>query len=214
MESSVIHAEPRTRVRRGLNQLRREGLTPLVLYGKTVPPRALQARTRALEQVVQASGMSHLLEIRIGTEEKIMVLLREIQRHPVRHHLLHVDAYALQMDEKQTLQIPIVTMNEPDSNIAGDLVVVQNLDVLTVEAYPNRIPEAIPVDLSQLTMDHNILVRNVATIPDVDFLHGPDEVIFSLTRSAAADAEAADAAEMAAEIGEPEIIGLADTDEE
>ena len=188
MDALVIEAEPRPRIGKGLNALRRQGLTPFALYGKTVQPRALQTNAKALERVVQAAGLSHLVEVRIGTE-KIRVLLREIQRHPVAHHVLHVDAYALQMDEKQTLQIPIETVNQLSSSIPGDLILMQNLDAITVETFPDRIPDAIQVDLSRLTMERNILIGDLDALADVAFLHAPDEVVFSLARSAAHDAQ-------------------------
>lgn len=188
MDALVIEAEPRTRIGKGLNALRRQGLTPFALYGKTVQPRALQTNAKALERVVQAAGLSHLIEVRVGTE-KVRVLLREIQRHPVGHHVLHVDAYALQMDEKQTLQIPIETVNQLSSSIASDLILMQNLDAITVETFPDRIPDVIPVDLSQLTMERNILIGDLDAPANVAFLHEPDEVVFSLARSAAHDAQ-------------------------
>lgn len=187
METLTIHAEPRSVIGRGLNRLRSQGVTPFVLYGKTQEPLSLQAETKALERVVQQSGLSQLIEIQTG-DQKVFALVREIQRHPVRHSLLHVDAYALQMDEKQTLQIPAVTVNRLSTEISGDLIMMQNLDTITIETYPDRIPDVIEVDLSLLTMDHNILISDIAEIEGVDFLHDPDEVVISLARSAASEA--------------------------
>lgn len=204
-DNLTIQAEPRTAKGRGLNKLRASGKTPIVVYGKTRESTALQVDARALDSLVQASGLSQLIDIRVGGESTL-VLLREVQRHPVRHHILHVDAYALQMDEKQTLQIPILAEGEPDSAIASDLIIMQNMDTITIETFPDRIPPSVPVDLSLLTMDNNITISDLALIEDVDFLHDPDDVVFSLTRSAAVEAEetgeAAAAEEEAVEVEE------------
>ncbi len=186
MDTPILHVEARTVVGRGLNQLRSQGLTPLVLYGKTTEPRSLQADTRSLERVVQQSGRSQLTEVRMG-DEVTLVLFREIQRHPVRHTLLHVDAYALQMDETQVLQIPIVTEGELSSSISGEMTLIQNMDTITIETYPNRIPDAIRVDLGKMSNDHNFMVADLDPIDEVVFLHEPDEVVFSLSRSRVED---------------------------
>ncbi len=191
MDAFVINAEPRTRIGRGLGHLRRQGLTPLTLYGKTVVQRSLQTDTRALEKVVQASGMSQLVEVRIG-DEVIQVLLREVQRHPVQYHLLHVDAYALQMDEKQTLQIPLHLTGRLSADIPSEYIVIPNLDHIMVETLPDRIPDALEVDLSLLTLEHNIQIRDLPGREGVDFLHDADEVIVSLSRMGADEDETAE----------------------
>ncbi len=186
MDAFVINAEPRTRIGRGLGHLRRQGLTPLTLYGKTVAQRSLQADTRALERVVQASGMSQLVEVRIG-DVAVQVLLREVQRHPVQHTLLHVDAYALQMDEKQALQIPLHLTGRLSTEIPSEYIVIQNLDHIMVETLPDRIPDALEVDLSLLTLEHNIQVSDLTVLEGVDFLQDADEVIASLSRTGTED---------------------------
>ncbi len=191
MDAFVINAEPRTRIGRGLGHLRRQGLTPLTLYGKTVVQRSLQTDTRALEKVVQASGMSQLVEVRIG-DEAIQVLLREVQRHPVQYHLLHVDAYALQMDEKQTLQIPLHLTGRLGADIPSEYIVIPNLDHIMVETLPDRIPDALEVDLSLLTLEHNIQIRDLPGREGVDFLHDADEVVVSLSRMGTDEDETAE----------------------
>ena len=184
MDPFVINAEPRTSVGRGLGQLRRQGITPFTLYGKTIRMRSLQANTKALERVVQASGLSQLVEVHLG-EETVQVLLREVQRHPVAHNLLHIDAYALQMDEKQTLQIPLHTTGRISSEVPTEYIVIQNLEYITVETLPDRIPDSLEVDLSMLTLDHNIQIGDLATLEGVTFMHEADDVIVSLSRTVA-----------------------------
>ena len=193
-ENLMIQAEPRTATGRGLNKLRANGKTPIVVYGKTHESTALQVDSKSLDSVVQAGGLSQLIDVQVNGQSTL-VLFREVQRHPVKHNILHVDAYALQMDEKQTLQIPVVAFGEPDSAIAADLIVMQNLDTITIETFPDRIPQTVPVDLSLLSMDKNISVSDIETIADVDFMHDPDEVVFSLTRSAAVEEEVAEEVE-------------------
>lgn len=188
MEATFISAEPRTSVGRGLGQLRRAGMTPLTLYGKTVEQRSLQTDTRSLERVVQASGLSQLVDVRIG-EETIKVLFREVQRHPVSHSLLHVDAYALQMDEKQTLQIPLHLVGRLSTEIPSEYIVIQNTEFITVETLPDRIPDSLEIDLGLLTMDHNLQIRDLEAVEGIDYSHDPDEVIVSLSRTGTADEE-------------------------
>ncbi len=181
MDTPILQAETRTVVGRGLNQLRQQGLTPLVLYGRTVAPQSLQANTRALERVVQVCGTSRLSEVRVG-DKGTLVLFREIQRHPVRHSLLHVDAYALQMDETQVLQIPVVAEGDLPTTVSADLILLQNLDTITIETYPDRIPDMIRVDLSKMSSEHNFLISDLDALEGVVFLHEPDEVVFSLSQ--------------------------------
>ncbi len=212
MDAFVINAEPRTSIGRGLGHLRRQGLTPLALYGKTVAQRSLQANTRALERVVQASGMSQLVEVRIG-DVAVQVLLREVQRHPVQHTLLHVDAYALQMDEKQTLQIPLHLTGRLSSEIPAEYIVIQNLDHIVVETLPDRIPDALEVDLSLLTLEHNIQVSDLADLEGVDFLQEADEIIASLSRTGTEDDVTADEGVLGEEVM-PQPVDSQDADTE
>ncbi len=195
LDAFVINAEPRTNIGRGLGQLRRQGITPFTLYGKTIGERSLQANTRALERVVQASGLSQLVEVRIG-DETVQVLLREVQRHPVAHNLLHVDAYALQMDEKQTLQIPLHTTGQVSSEIPSEYIVIQNMEFITVETFPDRIPDVLEVDLSLLTLEHNIQVRDITLVEGVDFVQDLDEIVVSLARTVSEEEEEIEAEEL------------------
>jgi len=117
----------------------------------------------------------------------VQVLLREVQRHPVQHTLLHVDAYALQMDEKQALQIPLHLTGRLSTEIPSEYIVIQNLDHIMVETLPDRIPDALEVDLSLLTLEHNIQVSDLTVLEGVDFLQDADEVIASLSRTGTED---------------------------
>lgn len=189
-----------------VKQLRRQGLIPVVIYGQDREPVNAQVNEIALERVLQAGGTSQLVEVELEGVGRRNILVREVQRHPVRRSLLHADFYAVSMRQKQQLAVPIIAV---DSGARpADLVLVQALDQVEIEALPADIPAHVEVDVSHLNSPEAepITVADLPKLPGVEYLTPADEVVFSLVASRAAAAEEEE--EMEEEMGaEPEVIG-------
>jgi large subunit ribosomal protein L25 len=202
MSTITLEAQLRDKKAGKPGQLRRNGIIPVTVYGKKQSPFSLAVLERNLEATLSHGGATQLVEVSVQDAGRHNILIREVQRHPVTHRLMHADFYAVAMDEKQHVSVPVEGVGKPLALSSG-LMVLQNHDALTVEVLPADIPGVIEVDLTQLSMEHPIRVSDLPTLPGVRYLIDPEEHIFSLvlTRAGAQEAEEAEAAG-----AEPELV--------
>jgi len=207
MADLKLAAQPRTLVGRKVRQLRNKGLLPVVVYGKKqAEAESLQVEARSFDRVLHEAGFSQLVKVDVEGGKTHNVLIRDIQRHPVTHHPLHVDFYAVDLTEKQQVAIPVHSVGTVNAMEAG-LMILQSLDQVTVEALPTDIPSSVEVDISDLTLETSITVANLPQIDGVVYVNEPEESVFTLivTRGAIEEAEAEEA-EAAAAAAEPELV--------
>ncbi|MDI7275517.1 MAG: 50S ribosomal protein L25, partial [Anaerolineae bacterium] len=109
MEQITLAAQPRTVTGKQVRQLRRQGLIPAVVYGHRTDPIPVSIDERQLRHVLQRVGGNQLIRLRVGDDETPrLVLLREVQREPVKRRLLHVDLYEVVMTERIRAEIPVM----------------------------------------------------------------------------------------------------------
>lgn len=206
MAELKLEAQSRSITRRKVKQLRSQGLVPAVVYGKTQEPENIAVRAIPFEKILSSGGVSQLVEVDIEDVGLRNVLIREVQRDPVKHTLIHADFYAVNMTEKQRVHVPIVAVGQR-ANLGNEIVIVQALDHLEIEALPADIPAHIEVDISRLASldDEPITVGELPKIDGVTYLNAEDETIFSLVITRAAVEEEAEEEE--AVEAEPEVIG-------
>jgi large subunit ribosomal protein L25 len=204
-ERLQLEAQSRTLVGRKVRQLRNAGLVPVVVYGNVEEPENLQVSARSLERTLQAGGTTLLVQVNVEGGKTHNVLIRDVQRHPVRHSLMHADLYAINMREKQQVSVPIVGINRPE-NVPAGLMLLQSLDEVEIEALPVDIPAQIEVDVSGVDLDNSITVADLPVPPSVEFLTDPAESVFSMvTTREELEEEVEEAVPEGAE--EPEVIG-------
>ena len=216
MEGLVLKAEPRTVTgRRPVRRLRRTGLIPAVLYGPGVEPRNLQVRALDVERVLRAGGTTQLVDLEIeGEKRPFKVLIRELQRHPVKRSLLHVDFVQVSLKEKLEVEVPIVLVGESPAVAAGIGTVNQVLDTLAVLCLPTDIPSQIEVDLSALTQENDVIRAADIALPErVELAEEPDAAAVVLEYVKPEEEEEVE--EEAVEEGaEPEVIAKGKAEEE
>lgn len=173
MPEVTLHAEVgRPLGSRAARRLRHEGKIPGVVYGHGTEPVPVAVVARELRLALSgASGSNTLLSLEAG-EETFLTLAREVQHHPVRGTVIHVDFQIVGRDEVISADVPINLVGEAVEVQRADGLVEQQLFVLSVDARPADIPTAIEVDISALAIGEAVRVgdlplpRGVAT--DVD----------------------------------------------
>ncbi len=219
MEGLVLKAEPRTVTgRRPVRRLRRTGLIPAVLYGPGVEPRNLQVRALDVEKLLRVGATTQLVDLEIeGDQKPVKVLIRDIQRHPVKRSLLHVDLIQVSLKEKLEVEVPLVLVGESPAVAAGLGTVNQVLDTVAVLCLPTDIPAHIEVDLGMLTEDHDVIRASELQLPErVELAEDPDAAVVVLEYiTSEEEAEEAEG-EGVSEGAEPEVItkGKAEEGEE
>jgi large subunit ribosomal protein L25 len=186
--------------------LRREGSVPAVIYGHAREAQSLAVPSRDLEKLLGtiAAG-STVVELAIDGKTS-RTLIREIQRHPFKRHVLHVDFQELVAGEKITVSIPLVLHGIPEGVRLGGGILEQMLRDIEVEVDPANIPNHIDVDVSHLIVGHSVHVRDLNIPAGVTVLADEDAPVALVQISrAAVEAEPA-AAEEGATPAEPELI--------
>lgn len=178
-----LSAQTRTLVGKQVRRLRREGWVPAVLYGPDGKSRPLQIPAAEAEAVIGHAGTSHLITLAVsGEPPALQVLVRGLQRDPIRRSLLHVDLYRVEMDKPVTMEIPIVPVGSSPVVERREGILLQGKQTLEIECLPRDLIEAVEVDLSNLTeVDRQITVGDLALPPTIRVLDDPEEMVMRVT---------------------------------
>jgi large subunit ribosomal protein L25 len=170
-------------------RLRATGKVPAVLYGRGAEPAPISVEWRDLRSALTTDkGLNALLTLRIdGKSTKAIV--KEMQRHPVRRDVLHIDFLAVDVDKPITTDVPLVLEGEPEKVIRDDGVVEQIVNVLIVTAKPDAIPGHIAVDVSDLEIGQHITVGDLQLPADVTTETDPEETVVTAKLTSLALAE-------------------------
>jgi len=165
--------------RSAVNKIKSEGFVPAVIYGGRTEPQKLQLSARDIQNVLNhAVGEHVLVELEItdaGATSNRLALIKEVQHHPIRRDVLHVDFHAVSADEKIHAEIPIETTGEATGvkNYGGILELV--LHSIEVECLPRDLPEIIRVDVSGLKVGDAVHVKDLPFPPGVTTRADPDQ---------------------------------------
>lgn len=178
---------------RASRRLRREGKVPGVLYGHGTDPTSLALDARELRHAFSGeAGVNVLLSLKVG-ETTHLALARQIQRHPVRASVDHVDFQVVRRDEVVSAEIPVHLVGEATEVAMADGRLDQQLFALTIHARPGDIPNAIEVDVSALAVGDAIRVGDLVLPAGVTTEASVEDPVVV--------AQAAEAAEAATEEG-------------
>lgn len=190
-------------------KLRAAGKIPGVLYGPGKAGRAVSLDPRELERVLHASGsgMNTLIDLQLGGE-KTVVLVKEIQREPVRGAYLHADLYQLNLQERIEVSVPLHFVGKAAGLDMGGIV-DHPLREVSLECLPRAIPDSIEVDVSHLNLGDSIHVRDLTLPADTRMLSDGELPVASVVAPKAEEEAAAEVAEGEAVEGEEGEAGAA-----
>ena len=206
----AIVVEVDRREPRGSNvsrRLRAAGRVPANVYGLGRPPFAVTLDPRKIEQVLHSpTGRNTIFTLSLeGGQQTRSVMLREIQRHPVTDALMHVDLLRFDPTKRIHVRVPVRLIGTPVGvRLESGILDFVHREV-EVECLPANIPEHLDVDVTDLHVNQNVSVRNLALEPEVQVLDAP-ETILAVVTYAKEEVPAAEAAPTAA-AAEPEIVG-------
>jgi len=175
-------------------RLRAAGRIPAVVYGHGIDGISVSVDGRDLRHALSGNaGLNQLLSLQVGSDTHL-AMARSLQRHPVRHTVLHVDFQVVRRDEIISADVPVVISGEAKAVEQENGIVEHLLTSLTVNATPGLIPGNIEVDISGLTVGEGIRVGDLRLPDGVTTDVSPDDVIVmaSVTRAAVEEEEAAE----------------------
>jgi large subunit ribosomal protein L25 len=159
--------------------LRRQGITPVHLFGYDTEPMALQCETLQLKQVLKTAGKTKLVGLRVDKHKKPRnVVVREVQKNAISGELVHVDFFQVSMEEKIKVEVPVVLVGEAPALKSKTNMIAHELAAVEIECLPDRIPETIQVDVSGLVEDDQaIQVKDLVLGEGVVALSNPEQVV-------------------------------------
>jgi large subunit ribosomal protein L25 len=203
-EVTLVAESGRTTGSSASRRLRSAGRIPAVVYGHGIEGISVSVDGRDLRHALSGeSGTNQLLELKVGSDTHL-ALARVLQRHPVRHTVVHVDFQIVRRDEVISAEVPIILTGEAKAVEQEQGMVEQQLTALTVHSTPALIPHSIEVDITDLKVGEGIRVGDLPLPSGVTTEMPEDEivVIASISRVAAEVAEAdAEAGEAEGETG-------------
>ncbi len=174
-------ARPRELLGKRARRLFAEGKVPAVVYGHHSENRAVTLDRLEFQRVFARAGRTHLVDLEVDGQAA-KVLVREIQTHPRRQGPIHVDLYAVSLQEKLRVEIPVQLTGESPVVKLGDADVLHTLHEIEVECLPGDIPEPFVVDISTLEqIDDEVRVRDLPVPPGVTLLVDPEELVVKIT---------------------------------
>lgn len=209
--ANQITAQSRTDTGKGAARaLRREGRIPGVIYGHGREPQPLTVDAKELGRLLDHVGMSSVIDLTIDGKAA-STLIREVQRHPFKKQILHIDFQELVAGESIVVRIPLIFRGTAVGVRVGKGIMDTPLRELECEVEPANIPDHIDVDVTNVEIGHALHVGELTLPPGVKVLDDPESAVVIV---AAPKATELTPAEGVPAVAEPELIRKPKGDDE
>jgi large subunit ribosomal protein L25 len=189
MAEITLQAETgRTTGSRASGRLRASGKVPATVYGMGKDPQSVAVQWRELRAaLVTEAGFNALIDLHVDGSKGDLVIVKDLQRHPVRRDVLHVDFLRVDADVAVTVEVPIVLHGDAHAVTSNDGQVDQALHHLGVNAKPGDIPNEISVDISGMKLGDAIRIGDLQLPPGVTTDSDPEDAIVIASAALEAD---------------------------
>ena len=179
-------------------RLRAADRIPAVLYGHGMEPISLSVARRDLRVALSGpAGQNTILSLNIGGTS-YNAIVKEMQRHPVRRTVAHIDFVQINLSEEITMQVPVHLVGTAKAVVSAGGLVDPAVDTIEVRTTPANVPNEISIDISDLTPDSVIRLSDIPMPAGVSAIGDPEMPVVTVLMSRAATEAAKDAADGAA----------------
>jgi large subunit ribosomal protein L25 len=205
-KSATIGAAPRTATGKGpARAARRSGRIPAVLYGHGEESVPLTVDAHSFVRLLHEVSIENtLIDLELAGQTPMKVLVREVQRHPYRDMILHVDFFHISMQEKITVEVPVVLVGTAKGVRLHGGIQDHAMREIEVLCLPSDIPEKIEIDVSDLDIGDSVRVADLK-VPNVQIMADAEQAVVSVVPPTVME-EAVPEAAVAVEGAEPEVI--------
>lgn len=173
------------------HHLRGKGLVPAVVYGKGIDNVAIEVDVKDVETAIRKKGRNALIDLALRGKQgndKYVVMVKEIQRDPIRREIMHVDLCKISLEEKIHTTVPVVFTGEARGLINGGIVQagLRNIDI---ECMPANIPENLMVDISSLDIGDHLTVADLPHSENYHITSDQEAVIVTVVAARTAEAK-------------------------
>lgn len=198
--------------KRNLTELRSEGWIPGTLYGNGKPV-DIAINDRLFQKATHTkAGANALFNVKLGGEVSLAII-KEVQRHIIKHNPIHVDFKRINMKETLTINVPTHPVGDsPGVKNSGGILEHITREV-RLKCLPDDIPVSIDIDVTHLELGHGIKVKDLPALKGVEYLTAPDTIVVNVVAPKVEEV-VAPAADAAAAGAQPEVIAKGKKDEE
>ena len=209
-----LSARPRSEAgRNAVSLVRARGAVPAVIYGAKDVATNLEVEKRDIENLLaRAVSENILVQMEINDGQKTtsrLSLIQEVQHHPVRGEIIHVDFHAVSMNEEIDAEVVLEPEGEPVGVKTFGGLLQQSMRLLPIRCLPQNLPEIIVVDVSGLNIGDTLHVRDIKLPPGVTAVPDEDLTVFLVSEPTVAEEPVAASEEAVA----PEVIKEKKADE-
>lgn len=163
-----------------VKHLRKSGVVPATVYGKTLKSISIQVPLDTFVHIFQQTGETGLINL-IVAGDIYPVLVKKVQRDPVSDLPIHVEFHRVDLKEKIRANVPIVILGESPAVKEGVGTLLQLLSEIEVEALPTDLPDRIEVDISRLVnVNDHIIVKELQIPDDAQLLTDPEIMVVKI----------------------------------
>jgi large subunit ribosomal protein L25 len=172
MDQVTLSAEPRVETgSRPARRMRRKGLVPAVVYGRGMDAVQVAVDGRDLYRALHTeSGANALIEVEVDGGETVLAVAREIQRHPVRNEITHLDFIKVSLDVEIEAEVSIEYVGTPTAVIEEGGIVETIENSVLIEALPTAIPNSIALDISEMVIGDTMQIADLPVIDGVTYV--------------------------------------------
>ncbi|NPA93877.1 MAG: 50S ribosomal protein L25/general stress protein Ctc [Thermodesulfobacteria bacterium] len=176
-----LDAKVRTESGKGVaRKLRREGRIPAVLYGPKIEPISLSVNTHDFNKIlIKAEGEQVIFTLNLDGDERL-ALIKELQRHPVNDRIRHIDFYAISVEDKVEVEVPIKIVGKAKGVELNGGVLEMIQRTIAIKCLPLAIPKEIEVDISDLDVGDALHVSDLTPPEGVEFAEAPDTTLVTV----------------------------------
>lgn len=163
-------------------KLRKQGKIPAVVYGKTVGSQSVAVNEGEISKLFRREGRNALIELTLDGGKEYTVMAHELQYDHIKGTVQHIDFLEVNVNEAIDAVVPVVLIGSEAAE-EGGAVLNHTLNELTVRALPAKLPQAIEIDVSGLSIGDHINIGDIQSNSEYTILGDPDEVVVSVSHS-------------------------------
>lgn len=210
-----LKAEKRDEKGKGVaRKLRREGLVPAVMYGHGFEPENLRVDAHELSLLLgRISAGSTLIDLEVDGDPAEKVLIRDVQKHPWKPSILHIDFFRINVDEEIKVAVPLHLTGEAEGVKNEGGILQQHRYEINISCLPAAIPDAFQLDVTELAIGDSLHLADV-DVGDVTVLDEEDTIVCAVIPPTILklEEEVEEELEEGEEL-EPELVGEAEAAE-
>jgi len=182
MKHSILQVKQRDIIGNPVRKLRKNSILPGIIYGEKSTPRNVQVEYNVFLKAYQQNTKTKVIEVKIEQEPSIPCLIHDLQVDPVKGNLIHFDLLVVNLSHKVHSEVPIKIIGQAKGVKLNNLVLEEILDKISVYALPDKIPNQIEVDVTELTETGDaIRLSDLPVSPDYQFDTEAEAVIVVLS---------------------------------